>query len=86
MDNYDKTISVLQNLTKSNKDIQNELGFAITLTKFCKTHSISGKNKTINLPDVSEEFGYFTVNECNETGEHIKTICDDKGHSIEIYG
>lgn len=81
---YESSIKVLQELVKSNQDKSKEIGFAIGLLNFCMSNKISSKDIVFPLPIASEDFGYFTVQECTENGDPIETINDESGNPLEI--
>ncbi len=81
---YDESIKVLQELAKANQERSKEIGFAIGLVNFCKKHNISRNDKVYSLPMASEAFGFFSIQECEEMGDPIKTLADENGNPLEF--
>ncbi len=81
---YEKTITKLEELAKTNADDSKSIGEAIALLKFCQKHNISRKDNVLELPETKEAFGFFTVNECNENGKVLRTIDDENSTQLEI--
>jgi hypothetical protein len=81
---FDESIKVLQELAKKNQESSKEIGFTIGLINFCKKHNISRNDKVHCLPMASEAFGFFTIQECTEMGDPIKTLADENGNELEF--
>ena len=71
---YKNIIKILENLARENGAYSQEIGKAIHLVKFCEKNGITSNDKTKWLPEASEQFGYFIIQECNEMGDIISTI------------
>jgi len=81
---YEKTITKLEKLAKTNTDDSKSIGEAIALLKFCQKHNISRKDNVVELPETEEAFGFFTVSECDENGKVLRTIDDENSSQVEI--
>jgi hypothetical protein len=81
---YDESIEVLKELARNNPEKSGEIGYAIGLLSFCKKHNISKTDRVHSLPDTEGAFSYFTVVECNEDGDEVRSVTDESGDILEI--
>ena len=80
----DRCIQALEKIATENSTVSEEIGFALGLLRHCREHGFSRKDRVTSLPDTTEAFSYFTVVECNEAGEAIGSIKDEKGNPVEF--
>lgn len=81
---YEETIKILKELARTNQEKSKEIGVAIGLVSFCNQNGISIKDNVFEIPSATENFGYFTVQECSEIGSPINIVNDKSGAPLEV--
>jgi len=82
---YNDSIKTLEYLIKENQELTKEIGKAIQLLKFCQRNKITPKQTRVTrLPDTKDAFGYFIVQECNEVGGIVQTLCKTSDMPLEF--